>query len=156
MSVKTVKKVREGRPFRPADLIVYGALAVIIVALFTAFVFTRTASPLTELYVDVEGERALVWTAGDQTLTVTATWRERVDTAKDGDTTKVTIWTDDDKTRYNVIEFSAAGAKITDANCSAHKDCVHTAAITDTAGVIVCVPHKLKIYSSGERNPSLG
>lgn len=155
MSVKSLQNVRESKPFRPADLIVYGVLIALIAALLTAFVFTRAAVPLSEIYADVGGERVLAWSVAAEKLTVTAVWQDRAEVTATAGATTVRLYIDEHG-HYNVIEFTAAGAKITDANCSAHKDCVHTPALTDAADVIICVPHKLKLYSSGEREPSLG
>lgn len=154
MSVKSIKTVREGRVFRPADLFVYGALLIIILALFAAFVFSRSTAPLSTLYVDVGGERVLAWTATG--TDVAEAWRGRVDEESADGVTRVTVYIDEARTRFNVIEFAESRAEITNANCSARKDCAHTAAIVDNGGVIICVPHQLKIYSPGDRTPSLG
>ena len=51
MSLKKVKQVRGDRGFRIWDLAVYAALAVIIIALFIAFVFTADSSPITSVSI---------------------------------------------------------------------------------------------------------
>lgn len=156
MSVKSVREVRSGKPFKPFDLIVYGLLAAAVVGLFIAFVFTRVSSPLAEVYVDCDNERVLVWSVAEGTLAVTNGWRDRVDTVEENGTVRVTVWTNAERTEFNIIELTSDGASVADANCSAHKDCVYSASVTDTSGVIVCVPHRLRIYSSDDFSPSLG
>ena len=67
------------------------------------------------------------------------------------DTVKLLFVTDggslSEHTDYNIIEInkSARSVRITESDCSNRKDCVYSPAITNSAGLIVCSPHRLRI-----------
>ena len=156
MSVKDVKNVRGGKPFRPADIIVYVALAAVIVALLLAFVFLRDDAEAAEIYADCGDERVFSYSFSAGRLTVSDAFADRVDTEEEDGALVVTFWADEERTHYNEIVIGDGEAYVRDPNCSARPDCVHMAAITDSGGIIVCVPHELKLYASGNLGPSLG
>lgn len=154
MSLKKVKQVRADKGFRIWDLAVYAALAVLIIALFVAFVFTRDGSPVTSvsvMYGYGEEQRTICrydFSSGALTyydpeyITVNASSAEGVQvTFSEGD-------------GYNVIYFdnTNSSVKVTEANCPS-LDCVHTAAITTNSSLpIVCTVHRLIVsadYVSG-------
>ena len=64
----------------------------------------------------------------------------------DGDILSLKIHGDDDG--YNVvkIDFAERTAKVTDANCSMHKDCVYSPELKTNGSVpIICTPHGLVV-----------
>lgn len=159
MSRKTVDNVRNGKPFRLLDLIVYGGLALAIIALFMAFVFFRPHSAIGKIFVDVRGERVVTYDFDTKALTVADGKAENVEVTKADGKTTLKIFVDDEHTEYNVIEIDdeKQSVSVTDANCSRHKDCVYSPAITSADGMIMCVPHELKVYGKSDNmNPSLG
>ena len=146
MSYDRVKKVRGSGPFRPADIIVYVLLAAVVAALFAVFVFSAARSPALSYAVDVGDERVLTCSS-DLTCTVSAAWTERVElTAGDGTlTARIAL----PNGGYNVVEFTPTSARVTGADCSLRRDCVHSPAVTTDSGVIICVPHDLRVYGEG-------
>lgn len=139
MSLKKVKKVKEDRGFKPADLIIYGLIAVLVAALFIAVFASRDTSPLSGVRVYAGGDvvfeydfNSKEYKAHGDNVTVT-----------DGEVLKVRV---DINGGYNIIEInpSARTAKVAEADCRG-QDCVHTPAITDNSGIIYCSPHGLKI-----------
>ena len=50
---------------------------------------------------------------------------------------------------YNTILVEHGSIRVKDADCT-HKECVKIGTITDSGGVIVCLPNKLMISISGE------
>ena len=64
----------------------------------------------------------------------------------------VKVFTDTTKNSFNTIEVDSNSRQVsvTDSNCSNSKDCVHTSAIKDGYGIIICVPHDLKILPVGD------
>ncbi len=154
MAIKQIEQVKNGKPFRPADLIIYGGIIVVVLAFFIAFVFTRSSPPLEKIYADLDGKRVLTYDFASGALTVESGFSERVASEETAD--KLTITIDSDG-GYNTLVIEKTGrAYISDSDCSFRRDCVRTAAITDGGGMIVCVPHKLKVYASDDLNPSLG
>lgn len=160
MSRKTVDNVRKDKPFRLLDLAVYGALIVGILALFIAFVF-RPHSGIGKIFIDVGSERIATYDFATDVLTATKGKERRVENM-DGDASTVKIfkiYTDEEREGYNVVEFDTEkqSVRVTDANCSRHKDCVYSPAVTTADGIIICVPHGLKIYGEADNmDPSLG
>ena len=132
--------MRGSGPFRPADIIVYVLLAAVVAALFAVFVFSAARSPALSYAVDVGDERVL-------TCTVSAAWTERVELTAGDDSLTARIALPNGG--YNVVEFTPTSARVTDADCSLRRDCVHSPAVTTDSGVIICVPHDLRVYGEG-------
>ncbi len=155
MAVKHIEQVKNGKPFRPADLIIYAAIAAVTIAFFIAFVFTRVSPPLEKLYADIGGIRVFSYDFIADVLTVAGGFEDRV--ASEETDGKLTVTVKTKKGGYNTVLIEKSGrASVSDSDCSFRRDCVHTAAITDAGGMIVCVPHELKIYSTRDIDPSLG
>lgn len=147
MSLKKVKQVRSDRGFKIWDLAVYAALAVLIVTLFIAFVFTRDDSPVGSVTVSYgygDGQRAVCsYDFSSDRLTFVDSSCVRVDSeGKDG--VQVTFFNGEE---YNIIYFDRANSsvRVTEANCPS-LDCVHSSPITSNSSLpIVCAAHRLII-----------
>lgn len=157
MSRKTVDKVKKDKPFHLLDLAVYGSIALAVIALFMAFVFFIPRDDIGKIFIDLDGKRIAEYDFNENELTVTDEEAKIETVETDG---KITLTVRIDDKGYNVIEIltDEHSVSVTDANCSAHKDCVYSPAITSSKGIIVCVPHNLKIYGEAENidNPVVG
>ena len=84
-----------------------------------------------------------------------------VEERSEDDLVYVTVYRDGEKGKYNtlVIDTEKRTIKMYETNCSAHKDCMYMAEISAVNGVIICVPHGLKITALNakeEFRPSIG
>lgn len=139
MSLKKIEQVKADKGFKIADLFIYGAVLVLVVALFIAVFLIRDNSPLTGIRIYVanrvvyeydfsEGQISCDYAcvqveegAGKLTLTISANGG------------------------YNSVEIDKSGkVKVTSADCG-KRDCVYTPALSDKSGIIYCSPHQLKI-----------
>lgn len=161
MGTQRIKFVKEKKPFAPLDVIVYAALAVLVAVLFAVFVFGADKTPLTGIRF-VYGEETVFTYSFADGASVSAGWEDRIAVEEEGDLVRVTFYADAEKTEYNVLAIDKAQrmAKMEDANCSRRKDCMYMRPIETVSGVIVCVPHGLKITAlNGQEDfshPSLG
>lgn len=148
MSLNQVANVKADKGFKLADLIIYGAILLLVAALLIAVFVTRNKDPFQGFRVYVNQEVVMSYDfnkGGLNGLEVVA---------KDGSvevpecvtgsvfTVKVRVGEEG----YNVIQIdqSARSVKIIEANCGTH-DCVHTHAVEDNNGIIFCSPHRLRI-----------
>ena len=156
MSLKKVQQVRSDKGFKIWDIVVYIALAALIIALFIAFVFTRDSSPITSIEI--------TYGFGENAQTVCA-YNFITDTLAVSSAEHITVnyQTDDgielcffgsDSGEYNIIYIDKTNVSVcvTKANCPA-QDCVYTAAITNKSSLpIICSTHQMVIttgYVSG-------
>ena len=125
MSLRQIEQVKNKKPFALWDLAVYAALAVFIVILFIAFVFTADRSPIDGIRFVYDEETVYTYSFADGS-TVAEGWESRITEETDGGILTVTFFEDEARTEYNVvtIDLTAHTAKVTDTNCSRHKDCI--------------------------------
>ncbi len=71
---------------------------------------------------------------------------EKLDLSKD---TELRI--EDDIVGYNVIRVQDGEVSVTEADCP-DQICVYSGALSETGGVIACLPHDLLIYIESEDN----
>ncbi len=143
MSLKKIQQVKKDRGFKIADLIVYGAILLLVAATFLAVFIPRDNSPLAGVRACV-GSKVLFeydFEKGEY-----SSFSADV-TVSGGEVLSVRIEVNGG---YNVLEInkSKRTAKIVEADCRG-KDCVHTPAISDNSGIIYCSPHGLKIVPFG-------
>lgn len=141
MSLNKVTEVKADKGFKIRDLAVYGAVILIIAVIFIAVFVTRDTSPLkgVKIYTDEVLVFEYNFTNGEyknsslETVTVTP--------AENSLKIKITA-----NGGYNVVEINTKErtVKVTEADCG-KRDCVYTAAITNSSGMIYCSPHKLRI-----------
>ncbi len=141
MSLKKVTQVKADKGFKIWDLIVYGAVALIIAAIFLAVFLTKDDSPLKG--VRIYTQDAAVFEYDFQSGEYKNLSPESVTVEEDESAIKITVSAGGG---YNVvfIDLKEKSVKVTEADCG-KRDCVYTAAITDSSGMIYCSPHKLRI-----------
>ncbi len=158
MSLERVEEVKKRRPFSLWDILVYGVLAAFILILFVVFVFTADRSPISGIKIIYGGETVYSY-AFDGDEEIASGWTDKIATEKNGEEYFVTLKTEKGFNTL-VIDLAKKSAKMRDTDCSRHKDCLYMAEVAAKNGVIVCVPHGLKILAlDGEEDfdhPTIG
>ena len=152
MSLKKIEQVKADKGFKIFDVVVYGLIAVLVVALFIAVFVTRDDSPLSGIRVYSKGVAVFEYNfEKDEYKQLSDDVKTEV-TDKDGVlTVKITA-----DVGYNVLEIKKSGSvKVTAADCRS-LDCIYSPAIKDNSGIIYCSPHGLRIvpynYSTDDPN----
>lgn len=157
MSIKATEQLKKQRLFYSSDIIIYVIVAVLIVALFWVFVFTKPVINLSKVnfvYSDgIEGERVIFsydFTT-EKYVIAEGIWTDLIEVTEQDFGYLVKVGYPTAKTvEYNLVKIDKSGSvSVIDADCSFHKDCVKFPPITDGSGVIICVPHKLTIETEG-------
>ena len=142
-----LQEIKKRGFFSGWDALVYAVLLLFALALFLVFALGADRRAVEGFAVYCDGEQVYTYsfTKGG---TVAEGWEENVSQVTEGETVRVTVRTGGG---YNVLTIDLANksAKMTDADCSRGKDCTHMAAIARRDGVIVCVPHALKVLALG-------
>lgn len=155
--MKYARLVRGGKFFRLADLLVYGAAVLLIAALFLAAALIG-GGQAEEFRVEVNGETVYTYRfgAGGE---VSSEWAERVAEREEEGLLLVTVQVSEGEWNEIVIDDGAKSAFMRDANCSRRKDCCAMQPVGEGGGVIVCIPHGLRILPLSEEDfsrPSVG
>ena len=110
---------------RPWDGIIVLILVVLSFAPVVVFSLNRTASPMQEAVLSVDGQEIKTLDLSDKSQSYTYRYED-----KDGD--------------YNLIEIKEGRIRIKEANCG-DQICVRRGWIDQSGETIVCLPHKLLI-----------
>ena len=113
---------------------------------------------LTGETVEVDGETVYTYRfgAGGE---VSSEWAERVTEREEEGLLLVTVQVSEGEWNEIVIDDGAKSAAMRDANCSRRKDCCAMQPVGEGGGVIVCIPHGLRILPLSEEDfsrPSVG
>lgn len=146
MSLEKVKQVKADKPFKPADLIVYGVVLLLAAALAAAVYLAPSGGKPQGITVTVGDETVFDYDFSKNEAVKISGCCE----VEYGDKITVKITAGGG---YNVIEIDRLNrsVKVTDADCRS-RECVFTAAITDNRGVIYCSPHRMRIQPYGFRD----
>lgn len=149
MAIKKIEQIKKSKWFRVWDLIVYGVLAVVIAALFLIVFLTKDGSAPNGFKISCDGRVVFTYSFTDDGYEILSVVNIVVE-EESAERLLLTFYTDDGK-GYNEIEVDKAErtVKVTDANCSTHKDCAYTPAIKDGSSAIVCPPHGMLIQPLG-------
>ena len=141
MSLKKVSEVKADKGFKIWDLIVYGAVVLIIAVIFLAVFLTKDTSPLKG--VKIYSDEALVFEYNFTSGEYKNSSPESVTVESGENLLKIKVTANGG---YNLIEIDTneRAVKVTEADCG-KRDCVYTSAIVDNGGMIYCSPHKLRI-----------
>lgn len=143
--------IKNSPPFKKRDIIIYLFTALIIASLFIAFVvFPKTGK--NDGFRVITGQTEILSKRFGEDFFIANGWEDRIEITGESEIFTVKIYTDEKKEKYNILEVteSEKTVDVTDSNCSFRKDCVHTSSIKNGTGVIICVPHGLKILPLGD------
>lgn len=141
-----IDNIKDIKPFRLADVIVYIVLVALIVALLLAFCLPRQDSGLRGVEVTLKGEIVAEYYFEDDSL-VTAS---AVDSRREGDNYYLTVHTEPNGYNLVVIDLTERKAWVQEADCSSSAECTQMKAITKAGDSIICVPHALVVQGVGD------
>ncbi|MCQ2478959.1 MAG: NusG domain II-containing protein [Clostridia bacterium] len=151
MSLNKLRQIRADKWFRPADLIVYALITALIVLLFFVFVFNKGGDALSEKSVSIYLKDKVIFTYSYSEGAYKISSPDNIQIVEETETElKLIVYSDAAKQDFNSVTFNKVEmwVDVTEANCSARKDCVHMERIKDSSGAIMCTPHGLKILAS--------
>lgn len=144
---KNNEKLTKQDLFRPLDFIVYAVIAVLTLTLFIVFVFPKCAKELDNIKICYKGE--LIYTYSfDEKKGVIQNGFDKIITEYDKDEKhyiKITL-----QEGGNLLEIGERYAKMIEADCSYHADCVKMCGTIEKGGdIIVCMPHSITVSGAG-------
>lgn len=146
MSLKKIEQIKKAKWFSVWDLIAFGALIIISVALIIAFTVGRDKTALEGFYLSYGGVRVFTYDFGEGEADVILTDNIEMGEIEDGCFT-VRFYTDGKKGFNDVfVDTVKRTVEVTASNCSTHKDCVYTPKLQyNSSTPIICTPHALSI-----------
>lgn len=144
MAIKKIEQIKKGKWFRIWDLVAYGVIVAVTVALFLGIFLSRDKSPASGIKISYNGVPVFTYDYSSDKYEISA---ENVEIVSD-DSQKLTfVFYTQGKRGYNriVIDKEEKSVKVVDADCSTHKDCVYTPALKDNSSIISCPPHSMLI-----------
>lgn len=150
MSLKKVEQVKADRGFKIWDILIYGVIIALVVALFIVVFAVKDTSPVkgvkfkyvNEIIYEYDFEKGEV-SRNERYVELTEESGEKI-------ILKVNLANGD----FNDVEINKSGSvRIINANCP-KKDCVYgntffNSEITDNSGYIHCLPHNFQILPYG-------
>lgn len=139
-----LQSIKQGKPFKKADLIIYSVITLIVCLIFVFFaLFNNTRKP-TGFSVSLN-DQVIITCNYNSSPVVKTGFEEQVEIEGN----KITVYTSIKKTHYNVIEIDHENMSvdITMANCSLSHDCTFLPPIKNGQGALICVPNNLIIKS---------
>lgn len=140
MSLKKIDEIKNSKWFSIWDLVAFGVIIIIAVVLILSFTIGRDKSALGGFSVSYRGESIYEYDFDSgKVLKINEKYIK-----VDGDRLRF----DDGNGGYNIIyvDTAAKTVDVTDSNCSSHKDCVHTAKLTNNSSApIICTVHGLTV-----------
>lgn len=140
MSLKKVSQVKADKGFRIWDLIIYGAIAVIVAVLFIVIFTTRNTDPLTGVKISVKSQVVFQYSFSGQLEKLS----DCVEVKEDVKGITITVKTENEGINELYIDKNKKSVKMVKANCRG-KDCIHFPTMTDNGKYIFCSPHGVKV-----------
>lgn len=148
MALKKVEQIKQGKWVRVWDIIAYAVLSVLIIALLLSFTVGRGKTALVGFKVAYKGETVFTYNFDSGEMKVLDGELIAVDETEENADEITVKFTTPDKKGFNKILISVAErwVRVTESNCSTHKDCVYTTALKNNSSTpIICTPHALSI-----------
>lgn len=138
MSVEKVDELKKDKGFKKADLIIYGAVLLLIAVFLTVAFVLKDDSPLSGFRIYVDGDAVFDYEVGGKYTVLDGCVKV---TEKDGE---LELYIECGG-GYNVVRIKEDGAvSVTDADCFAGT-CIRMPEIRDSGGYIFCSAHSLLI-----------
>ncbi len=154
MSLKKVNQVKKDRFFKIWDILIYGIVAVVIVALFLAVTLTQDTGALTGINIYYQDALAFTYDFDEDEYEIRLENNIRVEAENSDHITLIFCENGgsfDGPTDYNIIEIDKRErtVQVTDADCSNYRGCVYSQPLGETSRPIMCPTHNLRIEPSG-------
>lgn len=139
-----LEKISSSKLFYTRDLFAYAFVALFVAFLIIVFVVLPSNKQANGFCVKKDGQVVFYFT--NNTVKIQNDYDDLIETVGIQNGVEVTIYTDSNKTNFNVILFDLSNktAKVTKSTCSHSKDCCYSPAISNS-GIIYCAPHGLSI-----------
>ncbi|MBQ9103936.1 MAG: NusG domain II-containing protein [Clostridia bacterium] len=136
--------------FKLNDIILYILTIVIVMICFLVPLFLKNENT-NSFSVYKNDSLVLIFDCEKDKYAVENEYLGLVDIKEENGEVLITIYTSIEKDNYNTLLVNLAdnSVKVIESTCSVRKDCVHTRAIVNGEGVIICLPHGLKIMPTG-------
>ncbi|MDE7439338.1 MAG: NusG domain II-containing protein [Clostridia bacterium] len=138
MALKKIEQVKKDSGFKLFDIIIYGAVLVLVAVLFIVLFTTRDKSTLTGIRIYVHSQVVFEYEFGGEPQ-----YTDSVEVREDGNGIYVTILNGNDK-NVVFIDNNRKTVKMTEANCKG-KECLYFAAMDNNSDFIYCSPHGVKV-----------
>ena len=150
---KSLSEIKKSKPFYFNDLIIYFALAVLVVLLFFAVIFKPVADNFNGFNIIYNNEIIAEYNFADDKLNINDGYSAYLSQEHGG----IYFYPSGEKNgEYNFISVDSAKktVRVTDSTCAGH-DCERQFLSAD-GGFIYCAPHGLKITAMGLLDPVTG
>lgn len=144
-AIDNIKDIKASKPFKKGDIIVYAVIVILIVVLFIVFMNIKSKQDLESVSVYIDDIQMFEYNLDSDIYDI---FDERISIEGFGDILKVRV--NLDKGEYNIIQIDKANKRVNmlESSCKTG-DCVKASDIKDGGGVIICLPHHVKIVANG-------
>lgn len=151
MSLKKIEQVKKDKGFKVLDLIIYGAVLLVVAVLFIVIFSTHNTDPLSGVKIYVNAQEVFAYEFGG-----VPTNSGRAEVEEDNKGITVTIRSEDGDLNVIYIDKSEKSVKMIETNCRGQQ-CLYFPAIDNNSKFIYCNPHGLKIepYFRDFDNPNI-
>ncbi|MBR2974716.1 MAG: FAD:protein FMN transferase [Clostridia bacterium] len=156
-AAQRITQVRADKLFKKPDIAVYMLVALLIAVLFGTFFGAGNGDAPQVIKVKAfSGHTLFTYNVATNQYYSTPNEQYKVVATQSGNVVTVRVESNDGDD-FNVIEITNDNgkvvAKVVDANCGLHKECVnYFPAITTKKGTIICNPHGLKVVADDVGN----
>ena len=138
--------------FKISDLIIYAVIIIIVCACFLLPFLISKKGSADKFEVYKGNDLLLSYSYETNSAKITGDFNDLVEITLNSNSTLIKIYTNETKSDFNLLEVDndKKSVCVIESTCSLRKDCVHTPAVKDGKGVIICLPFNIKILPSGD------
>ncbi len=144
------EQIKTSKPFKIFDLFLYCFVLILVIVLFSVFVFFPANANLVNagFKVILHDKQIFTFNYDTHTCSLLPDYTDFINIEDLGEGFyNIKIFTDQNKTQYNLLTVNSKNktVRIADANCSISKDCAHMKEMKESNDLLICAPHKLKV-----------
>ena len=147
MSLKKIEQVKNTKWFKLWDILVYGLLVAIIAVLFiVVFAISNSGGDLDGIVINYNGEQVFTYDFAEGEYKILS--KDNIEIVSENDARIELVFYTQGRGGFNRISIDKRGrsVRVTDADCSTHKDCTAPLYFLDSnIKSINCPPHKMNI-----------
>lgn len=145
-AIDNIKDIKASKPFKKGDIIVYAVIVVLIAVLFVVFMNFNSKQDLESVSIYIDEVQMFEYNFDRDKRDI---FDQRISVDELGDILEVRVNLDNEE--YNVIHIDKTNKSVNMSGSSCKTgDCVKSGEIKDGNGVIICLPHHLKIFANGK------
>lgn len=146
---RSIDELKKDKPFVKGDLIIYAVIVIVIVILLCVFLIPQKHDERKLKSIEIYYDEMLIYSYDFNSKTGMISVYEKclVTEQTSGEVTEISIKVPEGENRL-IIDKN--GTYMQDADCSTFPTCVNNfAPLRSGGGIIVCMPHKIKVVSIG-------